>query len=342
MPPSPLPFQRAILTSFPLLAAVAACSAGKGDPGPSLGSGGTQSASGGTGATAAGGSSANGGTSATGGGGSGGSGATGGGITVCQGDECPNPVEKGICGDAVLTEDEACDDGNVADGDGCAASCLSVEPGHSCSPPGVPCHAVALCADSVVNSNEMCDDGNSVDGDGCSARCKLELGYRCDGSPSECTATTCGDGEPEGAESCDDGNTVPLDGCSETCQAEPECTEGACTSDCGDGLIIDEECDDANTLDGDGCSSTCKREPGFDCVQKPACVQVGDACALRIPVVFRDFSAAHADFHCGGGSARPTLATELDAEGKPVLLVTPRRPPSGRRLGLRRCRGYAS
>ena len=239
-------------------------------------------------------------------------------VLLCGDSDCSAAKVRGVCGDGVLSADEACDDGNTRDGDGCDASCLAVESGYSCSPPGAPCHVVALCGDGLVASNELCDDGNRDDGDGCSARCQLEHGFRCAGQPSRCSPTVCGDGLREGAESCDDGNTVPLDGCSADCQAEPDCSDGRCTSDCGDGLVIDEECDDGNTLDGDGCSSTCRREPGFVCQQPAPCT--GSDCVLRVPVVFRDFSASHADFHCGGGTARPSIASHLNALGKPELL----------------------
>jgi fibro-slime domain-containing protein len=264
--------------------------------------------------------SGRGGTSGTGGNSHVARGGTG--IMVCEGDACPRPDTggPGTCGDGNLTADEACDDANTADGDGCAASCLEVEPGYSCSPPGAACHVVALCGDALVASNEMCDDGNQLDGDGCSRRCKLELGYRCTGTPSLCSETVCGDDVAEGAESCDDGNAVPLDGCSATCQAEPDCSAGSCTSDCGDGLVIAEECDDGNTLDGDGCSGNCRYEPGFSCKQMPACEPVSGGCALRIPVVYRDFTEAHADFRCGGATDPPVIETHLDAEGKPVLV----------------------
>src|SRR5512143_2465669 len=32
-----------------------------------------------------------------------------------------------VCGDRIVTPDEACDDGNLADGDGCSATCSSAE-----------------------------------------------------------------------------------------------------------------------------------------------------------------------------------------------------------------------
>ncbi|HYQ02276.1 MAG TPA: DUF4215 domain-containing protein [Polyangiaceae bacterium] len=247
------------------------------------------------------------------------SGTGGASLGVCADGCLPVGPAPSNCGDGKLTEDEACDDGNRESGDGCAANCLGVEPGYSCSPSGVPCHVVALCGDGVISSNEMCDDGNVVAGDGCSPRCKLELGFKCDGKPSVCSKTNCGDGRQEGAEACDDGNVIPLDGCSATCQAEPDCSKTSCTSDCGDGLVINEACDDGNTLNGDGCSSDCKLEPGFDCVQKSSCEMVGGECALRVPTVFRDFTASHVDFHCGGATARPSIAAKL-LNGKPQLL----------------------
>jgi fibro-slime domain-containing protein len=246
-------------------------------------------------------------------------GGSAGSLGLCTEGCAPDGPPPANCGDGKLTEDEACDDGNLLGQDGCAANCLSVEPGYSCSPAGVPCHVVALCGDGVVSSNEMCDDGNTASADGCSARCKLELGYKCEGQPSVCSPTTCGDGKKEGAEGCDDGNAIPLDGCSATCQSEPDCSGTSCTSYCGDGLIIDEDCDDGNALDGDGCSAQCQLEPGFLCAQKPSCEMVGDQCALRVPAVFRDFSSTHADFHCGGGTGRPVIASKLSS-GKPVLM----------------------
>lgn len=243
-----------------------------------------------------------------------------GGRGACRGD---GPPPMG-CGDGVLADDEACDDGNTVDGDGCSDMCRCVDPGYSCNPPGVPCHPIAKCGDGVVVFPEPCDDGNNDDGDGCSARCKVERGYKCEGDPSECTPTTCGDGIREGSEGCDDGNTLPFDGCSSLCQAEPNCAGGVCTSECGDGLVIDEECDDGNGIDGDGCSADCTVEPGFECSEEDSCEKIADGCILRVPAIFRDFNASHSDFAvgCDGlqtGAVQPTL----DAEGKPVASGSP-------------------
>jgi fibro-slime domain-containing protein len=229
------------------------------------------------------------------------------------------------CGDGILTEDEACDDGNHEDGDGCTSDCLCVEPGWLCPTPGEPCYQAAICGDGVVVPPEPCDDGNVQPGDGCSEHCKLEQGWDCDGSPSDCTETTCGDGIQEGAEACDDGNTIPFDGCSSVCQAEPDCADNdGCSSECGDGLVIDEECDDGNLTDGDGCSSTCTIEEGFECEEEDSCEQINGECVLRVPALFRDFNASHSDFAVGcDGLQTGGVENMLNAQGKPVASSTP-------------------
>jgi fibro-slime domain-containing protein len=224
------------------------------------------------------------------------------------------------CGDGVRSQDEACDDGNTMDGDGCAGNCLTVDPGYSCTPPGQPCHRIAKCGDGVAVLPELCDDGNVTPGDGCSDTCKIEIGWKCSGSPSVCSHTTCGDGKVEGAEGCDDGNALPFDGCSATCQNEPDCKTGSCSSRCGDGIVLNEECDDGNNVDGDGCSSTCKIEPGFMCTQ-PA---LGDT--MLVPAAFRDFhpKMPNADFEPGATGRNNALTgmvmANLDADGKPVYV----------------------
>ena len=237
-------------------------------------------------------------------------------------DGVPTPEN---CGDGNLTEDEACDDGNNEDGDGCSSDCLCVAPGFQCYPPGEPCHQIAKCGDGAVVTPEPCDDGNTMDGDGCSTNCKVEIGWKCDGDPSTCSHTTCGDGIQEGAEACDDGNGLPFDGCSSVCQAEPDCSgDGGCTSECGDGLVIDEDCDDGNNTNGDGCSSTCTVEEGFECEEEASCEKINGDCVLRVPAVFRDFNANHSDFavQCDGLQTGG-VATMLDGQGKPVASGSP-------------------
>ena len=253
-------------------------------------------------------------------GGSAGFGTGDGGIDPCVATGTCDAGSHPGCGDGILTADEACDDHNQADGDGCSRSCLVVEPGFSCPVAGERCQPVARCGDGVVSPAELCDDGGVVANDGCSPRCSVELGYQCTGSPSVCMRVTCGDGVVEGTESCDVGDAFPYDGCSATCQREPDCTAGACRSECGDFLVIGEDCDDGNERDGDGCSSTCTIEPGFNCASGGPLTD-----ALVVPIVYRDFRThddpfhGHPNFHYPG---LPTATTgivkrKVDAEGKP-------------------------
>lgn len=227
------------------------------------------------------------------------------------------------CGNGVLTDDEACDDGNEVSGDGCAEDCLLTEAGFSCAVPAQPCRQIALCGDGVKAATEQCDDGNKTPGDGCSDRCRVELGFKCADNPSVCVPEECGNGDVQGAEACDDGNTVPFDGCSSLCEKEPNCSGGSCTSDCGDGLVINEACDDGNNIDGDGCSSTCTVEGGFVCAPEAVCDLVGDQCALRVPAIFRDFSGTQPDFGDNPGTCisltQGTVEPQLNNNGRPVL-----------------------
>lgn len=235
------------------------------------------------------------------------------------------------CGDGALSADEACDDGNRGSGDGCAADCLIAEPGFSCVAPGQPCRPIARCGDGLVARTEQCDDANLAPGDGCSERCRIELGSKCEGQPSVCSAAVCGDGVREGAEGCDDGNLLPFDGCSAICLSEPDCRGASCSSECGDGLVISEACDDGNRIDGDGCSAECSIEPGVTCSQEATCERIDGQCVLRVPAIFRDFSADHPDFgdHACNELAPGAVAQRLGALGRPE--------PSGGAASQRAC-----
>jgi len=257
----------------------------------------------------------------------------------CSSGTCVSTI---VCGDGMRGPGEACDDGNAVSGDGCSADCHVVELGHRCMVPGEPCVRFYVCSDGIPDPNEGCDDGNLVSGDGCSDRCRIEIGFKCDGMPSTCTATDCGDNVQEGAESCDDGNETAFDGCSPICRAEPVCPTGeACSSSCGDGIVFgDEACDDGNLRPGDGCSTTCTIEDGYECNNNPPCVRrmgvdpetqaMADICVLDVSANFRDFNAddapmsPHPDFFPGtntNGATQGLVRPELDANGKPVLVA---------------------
>ncbi len=192
-----------------------------------------------------------------------------------------------LCGNGMPDPGEACDDGNLVDGDGCDSNC---------TPTG--------CGNGIVTTGEQCDDGNLVDGDGCD---------------SNCTRTGCGNGIVTGGEQCDDGNTLDGDGCSATCRVEAYCGNGVvdpgetcdppgtpmppngnpCRADCtfcGDGIVNGppgtETCDDANVDDRDSCRNTCvgrlRRDPGsitFHGTSRPTDrLEVSGVVVTRLPV----------------------------------------------------------
>jgi len=61
------------------------------------------------------------------------------------------------CGDGTVDENEACDDGNLAAGDGCSSTC-----------------AAEVCGNAILDPGEACDDGNLAQGDGCAPTCIVE------------------------------------------------------------------------------------------------------------------------------------------------------------------------
>ena len=231
---------------------------------------------------------------------------------------CPTPgaacVSTVACGDGKVTGTETCDDSNANPGDGCDGAC-QVETGWKCPVIGSKCEAAA-CGDGIVAGKEECDDINTANGDGCDSGCHLENGWVCPpGAP--CKPTVCGDGKAEGKEACDDGNHNLGDGCTPFCVREPDCSQGACTSTCGDGIRLPnsaEECEDGNSVSGDGCSSACKIEPGFTC--KNTVINGGNT--LNIPLVLRDFSKNHPDFEKFSGVDHTIVAPILGADGKPA------------------------
>ena len=101
-----------------------------------------------------------------------------------------------VCGDGQVAGDEACDDGNDSDVDGCTTACAiaPIPEGEACDPnsDAFVCEEGLYCSivegDFICNLNpcgngqldlggetpETCDDGNAEAGDGCSDTCQLE------------------------------------------------------------------------------------------------------------------------------------------------------------------------
>ncbi len=201
------------------------------------------------------------------------------GITCPEGTKCAAAQAiclNNDCGDGIQQSNEVCDDGNILDGDGCAANCGSREE----------------CGDNTLNAaaGELCDDGNTIGGDGCADDCR--------------SVEICGNGVRDITEACDDGNTVPGDGCSGNCKSTEICgnsvldinekcddgaTPGGCNPDCqggtgcGDGAIDRdgsgnalEECDDGNVDNQDDCTNLCNLNTCGDGIVQTSGARVED------------------------------------------------------------------
>jgi cysteine-rich repeat protein len=179
------------------------------------------------------------------------------------------------CGDGIQQPGEACDDGNLIDGDGCSHDCKSNE----------------TCGNTITDSavGEQCDDGNTANGDGCSSDCKSEkcgnhvvdAGEDCDDAGetarcnANCTFARRGDGivNAHAGEQCDFG--VPaLDGTVTDCEgpAKPDLNLGACNWNCtwsihGDGIV--------NFQDGELCDGGVLGSPNWNSCESATC---NDSC----------------------------------------------------------------
>jgi cysteine-rich repeat protein len=93
---------------------------------------------------------------------------------------------RNACGDGVRAGDEACDDGDEIDGDGCSARCHVDTPN---------------CGNGILDPFEECDDGDKNGAD-CTARC---------------TKKKCGDGILSPGEECDEGREIDTKTCLKSC-----------------------------------------------------------------------------------------------------------------------------
>ncbi|HEY0134946.1 MAG TPA: DUF4215 domain-containing protein, partial [Nannocystis sp.] len=156
---------------------------------------------------------------------------------ACGPDEANTcPAQCSICGDGLVSGDEACDHGPDNQ-----TYWLTTPPPDACSDTCTT--QVQWCGDATVDASELCDNGTNLDpaysiapppATACAPGCVL---------PGH-----CGDAILNGPELCDDAAQTPT--CELSC-LPPTCGDGAHNP------LAGEACDDANTLDGDGCSADC-------------------------------------------------------------------------------------
>ena len=93
--------------------------------------------------------------------------------------------ETSYCGDNLVLDGEACDDGNLEINDGCNDIC-QIENGFNYDANG----CAPICGDNLKVNGEACDDGNLEINDGCNDICQIEDGFNYD---LEGCTPICGD-----------------------------------------------------------------------------------------------------------------------------------------------------
>jgi cysteine-rich repeat protein len=182
------------------------------------------------------------------------------GVADCADPACAaEPSCQPACGNGRVDPGEECDDGNLADGDGCDGNCTLpacgngvIDPGEVCDPPtplrcSADCKSTLACGNGIMDPGEDCDDTNTSNNDNCRNDCVLN---RCGdgfintlGSPKE---------QCDGAPAAKPGVKVPVPTNTATCNAD--CTPAVC----GDGKpnpAAGEQCDKGI---GNNDSSDCK------------------------------------------------------------------------------------
>jgi len=99
------------------------------------------------------------------------------------------------CGNGMKDSDEACDDGNQADGDGCNSTCTVVEECWSCPTEGMPCTPLPPAPNATCNNGtQVCDGkggcGECVPKEMACDKCKNCGGSVCD-EPGDCDSLVC-------------------------------------------------------------------------------------------------------------------------------------------------------
>jgi cysteine-rich repeat protein len=170
------------------------------------------------------------------------------------------------CGDGALDADEACDDGNDVNGDGCDRNCRET-----------------ACGNGEATVGEECDDGDLVDGDGCDSNCRPSV---------------CGNGIVTPPEQCDSGNEGGGGGCDHDCRFTSSTTITVTTTSTTrppSACELDSSvCDDADPCTADGCAGgRCAHDPvggieAVTCLLDGAALRTPSCTGLAIPAAVND------------------------------------------------------
>lgn len=265
------------------------------------------------------------------------------------------------CGNGILDGSEACDDGNLAPGDGCNETC-KLEPvtGHdTCA----NAETLNLVQGAVGEYNASVSSGTSnlandqtfstacasvgpdamykfvapVDGvltaTITSAGFNVSLGARTTctqgiaTAPLICSNTTADKGNEEINVSIVKGQTYYLivDGVTATDLGAFSMNVVIRPSGCGDGLVTGtEQCDDMNQISGDGCTSSCTLEtlPGIDTCNGFTLPLTGTTTQTGVVTVDTSKLAANYGGSCGGSSKEGVVVITPNINGKITARLT--------------------
>ena len=149
---------------------------------------------------------------------------------LCYARQCISPP---MMGNGVREPSEACDDGNLIDGDGCSSrgrleNAQACSEDRECESNRCFNHICTACTDDDQCASRLCQDGKCADlcGNGtpdAGEECDLD-GQNNDFIPDRCRMDCrnpwCGDAVADRSEQCDDGNGVSGDGCDRLCRIE--------------------------------------------------------------------------------------------------------------------------
>ena len=206
-------------------------------------------------------------------------------------------VYFGLCGDGIVSPGEACDDGNLLDGDCCSSTCQNEPPGSQTCGQGVCARTVAECENGFP---VICIPGNPTE-----AITEVSCDNQdndCDGLVDEDISQTCYTGPPGtlnigicrgGTETCTAGVFGP---CIGEVLPQTETCGNSLDDDC-DGLV-DEECCGNGMCDPTETSCTCPEDCGPETCGNAFCCGADGETSCSCPA---DCGSSCGDGCCNGG-----------------------------------------